>query len=749
MKGKVALILAVIMLFSALGISGAAEDRFFEGGDVVMTSTVIDTKRISGLDDIVGVTSNTTVTIPVLEDTYVEGGNSQNSNFGSLDMMDFKALAVDDPDNPLKWASLHRIPLVKFDISSLNKDDARSVVLTLECYMHQTPGVYTTVNVYGCDPLTWSENTVTYNKRPEHDIPVSTAVVTGKGLVYLDVTDYVLECLKYGDKEVAFILEGDGSPEAVAAGSVQRLHFRTKESKEGVAPYLSVTCGKYGFSTDFTYEGENPWKLAMRTVSDWMRKWERIKNGGDPDTETLVQRESEYTVLVDTAQLASTNGADTKYYQAQTRLLSTLDDYTPDFSEGDKLDVYGGLMDESLKQEATGFFYTKKIGDRWWTIDPLGYPFYRTAVVNVNAGYSSAQATKFLNKYGSVKKWAQSATDRLRELGFNSTGNWSNIDGLSNVNDPLSQTQRWNIIANYMTQTKYELDRYGENSHIREDILPVFDPGFLPSAMKSVETATKGYAGSSLVYGWFSDNEQPVNIKTLDYSLKKDPTNPAYMYSYTTAWTFMYMKTGNINVTRGDVTDELRNEYIAMVYDRYFSVAKLCRDKYVPRHQYIGCRFANDGVANEYVIRVAGQYCDVISYNWYGAWSAKPSTAENIQKWAGKPFIITEWYAKGMDVWEKDNRFTNKDGAGFTVKNQADRAKFYQNFSLSLLECKGCVGFDWFEYMDNDPATTPDLSNKGMLDCNGEEYTELTSAMQEVNTQKYNLVRFFDERNHK
>ena len=84
-----------------------------------------------------------------------------------------------------------------------------------------------------------------------------------------------------------------------------------------------------------------------------------------------------------------------------------------------------------------------------------------------------------------------------------------------------------------------------------------------------------------------------------------------------------------------------------------------------------------------------------------------------------------------------------------TTSWKEDRAKFYQNFSLSLLEFKGCVGFDWFEYMDNDPATTPGLSNKGMLDCNGEEYTELTSTMQEVNTQKYNLIRFFDERNHK
>ena len=235
MKRAVTLMLALIMLLTFLGICGAAENNFAEGEDAVMKNTaktapVIDTRRIGGLDDIVGVTQNTTLTIPILEDTYVEGGNSQNTNFGSAELMDFKALALDDPSNPTKWASMHRISLLKFDISSLNKDDVRSVVLTLECYMFQTPGVYTTINVYGCDPLSWSENKVTYKTRPEPDILVSTASMSGKGLVYLDVTDYVLECLKYGDKEVAFILEGDGSPEAVAAGNVQRLHFRTKES---------------------------------------------------------------------------------------------------------------------------------------------------------------------------------------------------------------------------------------------------------------------------------------------------------------------------------------------------------------------------------------------------------------------------------------------------------------------------------------------------------------------------------------
>ena len=755
MKRILAFALAILTLLASLGVSIAAEEAFKESEDEIVNSlpkgtksAVVtlptDTKLISGLDDIVGVTSNTTVTIPVLEDTYIEGGSSSNTNFGSAEMMDFKALSLEDPNDPLKYVGFYRVPLLKFDISNLDKDDVLSVVLSLECYVHQTPGVATTVNVYGCDPLAWSENKVTYNTRPESEICVSTALVSGKGFVNFDVTDYVIECLEFGDTEVSFALEGDGSPEALE--SVKRLNFKTKESKDGTAPYLNVTCGDYAFSTDFTYEGKNPWTLAMRNVSDWLRRWEEIKKGGDVNTELVVKRDSEYTVTVDACQQGQTDGANTRYTQTATRLVSTLENYTPDFSEQTKLDIYGGLMDESLKQEATGFFYTKKIGDRWWNIDPLGYPFYRTAVVNVKPGYSSSQTKTVLAKYGTVSDWAQATTDRLRELGFNSLGNWSDMVNLIKVNAPLSQTERWNIMSTYATERGIKLPTPGDITYT-ENVMPVFDPEFLTSAMKSVEAATRGYAGASAVYGWFSDNELPSELNTLDYSLKKDPKDPKWTHTYATAWTFMYMKTGNINVTRADITDELRLEYRAMVYDKYFSVAKLCRDKYAPKHQYFGSRFTGGCYQDEYIVRVAGYYCDVISLNYYGAWSAKPTVLENLQKWSGKPFVITEWYAKGMDVWEKDNRFVNKGGAGFTVRDQESRGKFYQNFALSLLECKGCVGFDWFEYMDIDPnAPGADLSNKGMHDVNGEEYAELTSSMQIVNTQKYNLVSFFDER---
>ena len=49
-----------------------------------------------------------------------------------------------------------------------------------------------------------------------------------------------------------------------------------------------------------------------------------------------------------------------------------------------------------------------------------------------------------------------------------------------------------------------------------------------------------------------------------------------------------------------------------------------------------------------------------------------------------KPFIVTEWYAKGMD-----SGMANTTGAGFVVKTQADRGRFYQNFTLGLLESGG------------------------------------------------------------
>ena len=689
----------------------------------------------NGLDSIVGLNKVDLVKIDVTQDSYAEAGTSADTNFGKATHLEFKA-SYGKPDN------YYRITLLKFDISKLKDMNFASVQLALLCTSMEDPSVPTPVHVYECFPTDWDEMTVTFNTLPERGRHITDALVTGLGELRIDVTDYVRRMCNAGMTEISFYLEGDTK-------TVRRLNFASKEGGNGMSQ-LIVGDGSGKINTYLKYTDVNPWEYAMENVSDWLNRWEKIKNNDGSSTKAIVDDPAEYSLSVGATR--TPNADKTQYTQYPTRNLSTLNGYIASTAEIEKYDIYGGLMDEDLKQEATGFFYTKKVGDRWWTFDPLGYPFYRTAVVAIVLG-SPNQRKNVWAKYANAEEWAEATTDRLRELGYNSTGGWSATEELIKAEQPLSQTGILYVLKKYCQANGLDVSNSG-STDLLYGLLPVFDPAFVESARATVKDGVKGYATSKYIYGWMSDNELPAALSMLEASLTLDTSDPRFIYSYATAWTFMYLKTGKTEIYLTDVTDELRREYRAMVYDRYFKVVCDALERYAPYHQFMGCRFIDKAFTDEYVMRVAGNWCDVVSYNYYGAWTPDSELIANQQKWADKPFIITEWYAKGMDVFEKDNRMTNASGAGWTVKDQNDRGRFYQNFALKLLECKGCVGFDWFQYLDNDPDDqTADLSNtnanKGLIDNHGEEYSELTKYMTELNSQKYALVNFFDTRNAK
>ncbi|NQT40447.1 MAG: hypothetical protein HQ581_23335, partial [Planctomycetes bacterium] len=108
------------------------------------------------------------------------------------------------------------------------------------------------------------------------------------------------------------------------------------------------------------------------------------------------------------------------------------------------------------------------------------------------------------------------------------------------------------------------------------------------------------------------------------------------------------------------------------------------------------------------------------------------------------PVMATEWYAKGQD-----SGMENLTGAGWTVATQKERGYFYQNFVLGLIQSRGCVGWHYFKYADNDPQDTradPSNrnSNKGIVNARYELYTPLTDAMRSLNRQVYPLTQYFD-----
>ena len=540
------------------------------------------------------------------------------------------------------------------------------------------------------------------------------------------------------------MLEGEST-------SMYRTRIDSREKVGGVAPYLSISYGDASFTTKIQYKGENPWDVAMDAVNTWLKRWEEIKAHGRNDAQLIVKDAEEYSIIVDANTSSNANGANTVYKQYPTRNVSTLKGYKANSSETAKYDVYGGLMDESMKQEATGFFYTKKIGDRWWTIDPLGYPFYRTAIVATTSGGSPRQKEAVLAKFGSKDNWAKATNERMFELGFNSVGGWSEIATFAKSENPVSQTQIFNVATQYGNSIGVKVSSGGTRLP-EADVIPAFDPGFAAYTDDRIKSMVTPYVNNPSVYGWMSDNELADNLNMLDQALNLDTTDHRRAYTYAVAWTFMYLKTGKADVSVADITDELRNEYLAMTYDKYFEVVTTALKKYDPNHMYMGCRFVNNNYKREYIMRVAGYWCDVVTFNYYGAWEGDPTLLKNIGNWLGNtPFVVTEWYTKGMDVSEKDPLMINKTGAGWVVRNQTERGKFYQNYALMLMECKHCVGFDWFKYWDNDPLdSSADISNidsnKGVYDNGANEYTELTKYMKELNTQKYNIVKFFDAR---
>jgi len=409
-----------------------------------------------------------------------------------------------------------------------------------------------------------------------------------------------------------------------------------------------------------------------------------------------------------------------------TRLVASLPDYKP--TTDATLSTYGGI--KSNKQKATGFFHAVKAGRRWWLVDPEGWPFLHVGVAAVASpgGKSAPKET-----------WATTTTDLLHVNGFNGTGAWSDTDSLRASKQPVVYTKIWNFMSAYGSKRGGMYQKAGHMGYPKDCIF-VFDPQFVTFCDEYAKRLASTKDDPWLL-GHFSDNELPFYNKTLDNFLtlpKDDPGRKAVDQWLTER-----------RVKHPDdktLTDEKRQEFLGFVADRYLQITSAAIRKYDPNHLCLGPRFDFQALKSKSLFEAAGRHLDVIAVNYYHAWSPDPQQTKNWVEWSGKPFIVTEWYAKGMD-----SGFKNTTGAGFVVKTQADRGRFYQNFTLGLLETRGCVGWHWFKYRDNDPnakgADPSNIdSNKGIVNLGLEPYKPLMQAMSEVNHQVYSLADYFDRR---
>ncbi len=405
------------------------------------------------------------------------------------------------------------------------------------------------------------------------------------------------------------------------------------------------------------------------------------------------------------------------------------------------LTPYGGLTDRSVRP--SGFFRTEKINGRWWLIDPSGGLFINKGVVSVRQNPTDTGADTLQNKFGSETQWAESTAKMLASAGFNGTGSWTENELISTVSPRLVTTKLWTFMASYGKQRGGTYQQPGHTGYLNDCIF-VFDPEWEPFceeyAQKLAETKDDPW-----LLGHFSDNELPLTRAALKNFLTLPPNEAGYH----AAWEWLRTRHG-AKASLDDITEQDSQDFLALVVERYYKPVSAAIRKADPNHLYLGSRFhsqKDDTLAMPEIFRACGPYLDVVSVNYYRAWTPDPKKLAMWEKESGRPSLITEWYAKGAD-----SGMPNTGGAGWLVRTQAERGLFYQNFTLALLESRVCVGWHWFKYSDNDPddkKTDPSNrdSNKGIVSSRYEPYSDLLSAMKPLNERCYSIADFFDKPN--
>ena len=418
-----------------------------------------------------------------------------------------------------------------------------------------------------------------------------------------------------------------------------------------------------------------------------------------------------------------------------TRTLAALPDFKP-AATAPQLDKFGGWLGGPKCSATTGFFHAEKIGGRWWLVTPEGHAFIHVGVATVGPDSGPTFKASFAKLFKDRDDWARQTAALLHAHGFNGTGNWSADDALATAPRRLVYTRG----VNFMSSFGKTLDiTHMVSGHMgyADELIPVFHPDF-PQFCEIYAQQLATTKADPWLLGIYSDNELQLPSQSLDRCLKRPANDPNRKEA-------VIWLTAHNGDAGAKLTDADREKWIAHVMRRYYTIVGGAIRKADPNHLYLGSRLHGRDGKNAELWKVAGEFLPVIAMNVYGHWTPTEA-ARQWEQWSGRPMIATEWYAKGHDTG-----MANKTGAGWNVKTQRDRGLFYQNFTLALLESRGCVGWHWFKYADNDPANTkvdPSNvdSNKGIINNGYQPYTALLDAMKALNAQVYPLATFFDRR---
>lgn len=448
-------------------------------------------------------------------------------------------------------------------------------------------------------------------------------------------------------------------------------------------------------------------------------------------------------------------------------------------------DRYGGWA-RGPQLKATGYFRAEKYQGKWWLIDPEGRLFWSHGTTCVRSGngtaitgressfaelppagapaasfYGTGEAAArgyyrehvpyktfafdragLLLKYGT--EWSQAfagaAHKRLRSWGMNTIANWSDEDICLLRKTPY-------------TATLHTGGRRIEGSEGTWGKFPdPFDPGFREALRKSLAAEKGKSVGDPWCIGYFVDNElswgdvaalatatlaspadQPAK-KALGDGLKAKYADIGKLNAaWSTTFTSWNALLDSRSVPPGNAAHEDLQQFNRRLAETYFRVIREVIKEAAPNNLYLGCRFdfhfyPAEQPGNDWLVRTAGQFCDVISFNRY-RFSAKDLVPP---KGVDKPVMIGEFHFGALDRGMLHTGLRS-------VLDQNQRGEMYASYVRGALANPFMVGTHWFQYGDQPLTGRSDGENYqiGLIDVCDRPYTETIEACRSVGYKMY------------
>jgi hypothetical protein len=458
--------------------------------------------------------------------------------------------------------------------------------------------------------------------------------------------------------------------------------------------------------------------------------------------------------------------------------------------QGPALDTFGGLAGsgEKLGLEKTGFFHTALIGkDRHILVTPEGNAFFQLGVCGIantddhtkvqgrektyewvpatndpawltawrekqpTWGAFSFQIANWIRKYGkpySFEEWTGQTVDRLRAWGFNSAGAFG----------PESDTMRARNFpyVTFLPSGKKEGVAYLPDRIGAAELIDPFAPGVEDALDKAFAGPLAKNANDPLLIGYFFGNEQHFELlpKLIpSYKAGKVAAKAKLVglltaqygdiARFNTAWkpakpfaSFDELGDAPLFIETDAAAADMR-KFFQLYLDTYYGMIRRVFKKHDQNHLLIGSRWTPHTANNEDVVRIAGQYLDVVSINYY-TYGIEKDFLKKVYDWSGgRPMIFSEWYYSSTE---------HGLGGGKEVKDQAERGQGYRNYIEQSASTGYVVGSQWFIYSDQSitgrffEGFNGEGNNTGLVDVVDRPYYPLVNAARVTHARLYDVL---------